>query len=701
MNSFDQGSAWKDLTAQVINGNGANNNWPNPGRIRFGGWSNALNETSKGEVSAFLLFNTELSDADRRDIEFYLANKWNMTDQLEFDFNRKLKFTEGSDFYSIQLTDQNNYQNSLTLFTGIFQAKEVGSYQWELLNISEQAAFWLDKNQNGYFEEDERILRYKGENQSNVLIDSIELSEGNYSLAIYHAVTSATPSLEVRFATPTSASGPPSLTTIHPSAQNQNELFQTSNLASLVRRGPLQLGLTGDGTLSFRYINKDNILLIQSDQAVNQANWSQVGVSVNEQNSSIELFINGQVVKSEELPEGLAADLSDSLFWNVGGNHPLEHDNFFGKIDDLRFYKTALSEEQILEIYNDDITGRPIVGSRKQVIFDEGNERNGILLVNDEGRLRAQVIENENFTEVSTTKLIEDTSNELPFTPLQEQSWDLKVWLDAADLESMDQGNAPGAVGPPNDGNTVGYWRDKSGNGFHAVRAAGSPKYRNAGLDGGFPSIETGNAYFDLTNTNNAFDALDQLSVMFVHKWSGLDTWDSMVWKGSGRGWGFVGTFCIGKMNLGHSQGLGVWYYDGVSGRTKQHGGALSYADQKPQIYTLVKGYGGSNSNSYIWSNGTLTSSTNNVYTTLPSSLLHPVRIGDFNNGTSNQYSELLMFTKAINDEERQIFEGYLAHKWGLNGDIPFTHPYFSTPHQDPQPLKKPTKLTQIGIILL
>ena len=39
----------------------------------------------------------------------------------------------------------------------------------------------------------------------------------------------------------------------------------------------------------------------------------------------------------------------------------LEHDNFFGKIDDLRFYKTALSEDQILEIYNDDITGRPIV----------------------------------------------------------------------------------------------------------------------------------------------------------------------------------------------------------------------------------------------------------------------------------------------------------------------------------------------------
>ena len=60
---------------------------------------------------------------------------------------------------------------------------------------------------------------------------------------------------------------------------------------------------------------------------------------------------------------------------------------------------------------------------------------------------------------------------------------------------------------------------------------------------------------------------------MFVHKWTtATNTWNSMIWKGSGRGWGFVGSFCIGKMNMGHGQGLGVWYYNGVSGRVKQHG---------------------------------------------------------------------------------------------------------------------------------
>ena len=66
----------------------------------------------------------------------------------------------------------------------------------------------------------------------------------------------------------------------------------------------------------------------------------------------------------------------------------MEKDDFFGKIDDLRFYNTALDENEMLAIYNDDVTGQPIVGSRKQVIFDEGTNTNGLLLVNDEGKIQ-------------------------------------------------------------------------------------------------------------------------------------------------------------------------------------------------------------------------------------------------------------------------------------------------------------------------
>ena len=61
--NYDKGSTWKDLVPGAINGNGAHDNYPNPGQIRFGGWRN-LEETSKGEVSAFLFYDRALSDSD-------------------------------------------------------------------------------------------------------------------------------------------------------------------------------------------------------------------------------------------------------------------------------------------------------------------------------------------------------------------------------------------------------------------------------------------------------------------------------------------------------------------------------------------------------------------------------------------------------------------------------------------------------------
>ena len=173
-------------------------------------------------------------------------------------------------------------------------------------------------------------------------------------------------------------------------------------------------------------------------------------------------------------------------------------------------------------------------------------------------------------------------------------------------------------------------------------------------------------------------------------KWTtATNTWNSMIWKGSGRGWGFVGSFCIGKMNMGHGQGLGVWYYNGVSGRVKQHGGTSTNADQAPKVYTLVKGYDGNLNNSSIWSNGILASSTNSAYSTLPSSSTHPVRFGDLSGGTPNQYGEILIFTKALSENDREKFEGYLAHKWGLNSDFSYLHPYFDSPPPGLSTLKK------------
>ena len=119
---------------------------------------------------------------------------------------------------------------------------------------------------------------------------------------------------------------------------------------------------------------------------------------MNEENSSIELFINGESALISEIPQGLSADLSDSLYYFIGGKHPIRKDDFFGEIDDLRFYNTALDENEMLAIYNDDVSGQPIARISSQAgHFDEGTDSNGLLLVNDEGKIRARVLENGNY----------------------------------------------------------------------------------------------------------------------------------------------------------------------------------------------------------------------------------------------------------------------------------------------------------------
>ena len=537
MNSNDQGSTWKNLVPGVINGAEASNSSPHPGRIRFGGWRGELannSETSKGEVSAFLLYNSELPISDRINIEYYLANKWKLLDQLDFDFNRKLRFAEGADFYELQLSDQTNYNNSVTLFTGNFQAKESGFYQWELLNISEQAALWIDKNQNGYFETEERLLFYLGEDKNNLTIDSIDLSEGNYSLAIYHAVNSAVPSFEVRFSTPTSNSGPPSLTTIHPSAADQYDLFGTHTRSTLARRGPIQFGLNKDGTVFFQYKNMDHVILVESEEKITHSNWSQVGVSIDEQNSTIDLFINGQSVLNSELPGGIVADLSDYLNWNIGGSDPIDKDYFFGKIDDLRFYNVALSQEQMLKIYEDDISGKPIIGYRQQVIYDEGDSTNGMLVVNDEGTIRAQVIVNGTHTEVNSTELLQNTNEslKLPFSPLQDEEWNIKLWLDSADLNSMDQGSNPGAEGPPSDGQNIGFWRDKSQSGHNAKVLTGSPKWLSNGFNE-LSTIDITNDSFYLENSSSTFEGWDDIVIFATLYQTAFDHFCYLIGKGT------------------------------------------------------------------------------------------------------------------------------------------------------------------------
>ena len=63
------------------------------------------------------------------------------------------------------------------------------------------------------------------------------------------------------------------------------------------------------------------------------------------------------------------------------------------------------------------------------------------------GLFEPKILTDNKVTEVSTTRLLEDTGSGLPFTPLQDPSWNLMLWLDAADRDSMDKGTTFGSAG--------------------------------------------------------------------------------------------------------------------------------------------------------------------------------------------------------------------------------------------------------------
>ena len=80
----------------------------------------------------------------------------------------------------------------------------------------------------------------------------------------------------------------------------------------------------------------------------------------------------------------------------------------------------------------------------------------------------------------------------------------------------------------------------------------------------------------------------------------------------------------------------------------------------------------------FFYNNGSLISSiTNATLTSTVTNIIQKLLIGA---GDINYYdgyiAEFLIYKKALSTNERQMIEGYLAWKWGLNSNLPSNHLY-------------------------
>lgn len=257
-----------------------------------------------------------------------------------------------------------------------------------------------------------------------------------------------------------------------------------------------------------------------------------------------------------------------------------------------------------------------------------------------------------------------------------------QLWLDAATTFS----------GFSN-GQTISSWTDKSANAFSGT-AANSPTVRT-NVQNGLPIVRFNgtNQYIDFGNILNlGTNALSIFAVTkFVQPPSTIDFGGWIVGKTSYRG-------NYGRWGLGYDAfyTTGIMAYFEESNSTVVQPSFVFDPSTKFNIYSSQ-----TNRTSYarVYQNGTLGAQSNISLTATNLSNTDRLYVATYgnSNGTAplstynlnGDIGEILVYFANISDTQRQQIEGYLAWKWGLQANLPTTHPYYNAPvyQQPPFPL--------------
>ncbi len=253
----------------------------------------------------------------------------------------------------------------------------------------------------------------------------------------------------------------------------------------------------------------------------------------------------------------------------------------------------------------------------------------------------------------------------LPWTPA-ELTVSPAAWYDAADSRTL---TIPS-------GNAVSAWEDKSANANHAVQdtAAVRPTIHTATI-GGLPTVsfrigDGTNKQF-LSAPNHAslnLDASGGNNVFAVMNYLGFNNQDAGLNVALSKGDILSANASYG-IRVGSGNQLG--YQAGSNGQVN----STNFSNQ-PLVYT---GTGNLAANAaQIFVNGSLRN-TSNPPGSFTSNNTNPLRIGrDGSTGrfANVDFGEILILGGALTAGEREQIEGYLAHKWSLDANLPAEHTY-------------------------
>ena len=246
--------------------------------------------------------------------------------------------------------------------------------------------------------------------------------------------------------------------------------------------------------------------------------------------------------------------------------------------------------------------------------------------------------------------VLSDSSVDILWTPAQ---LDTSLWLDASDASTILAGAS----------DNVYQWSDKSGNGRHVTQGTSSDQPITSLVSiNGLNSID-----FDGSNSEMNIPPLsltDGTSMIYVFE-PDSDTIYSIVGGSVGTAFGHFDRFSDGNTYYEHFRSARPATTVGLQSTGVQ---MLAYNADPVSAYNIRF------SGNATFTSGSFTATSD--YATNLDLLGRAKNAGTFLNG---KIAEVIVINSFLSDEHIQRLEGYLAHKWGLEGDLPADHPYKST----------------------
>ena len=249
---------------------------------------------------------------------------------------------------------------------------------------------------------------------------------------------------------------------------------------------------------------------------------------------------------------------------------------------------------------------------------------------------------------------------------------DLKSWLDANSANSLVQDSS----GTPSSNNDIVFkWKDLSGNGHHASTLDTSPKLNTTGFNNK-PTVEFTNDTLELDGSE-AFD-WDGLTVFTVWKAPQNNTWTAFFGRTKSLNHATEATWHFMARRADQTPPK---YRFRINGPSATSAPELSgtYSAQIKSNNLLVLRYNGSYQRAFL--NGT--SAMNIAYSGGMRPTSYKLTMGgesDGGSGPTMNVSEFIVFKGALSDANVVKIEGYLAHKWGLESNLPSGHSHKSNP---------------------